>query len=65
MGRGSVSQTSTWYLVETNYDHWSTPPFYDDRRTPAIHCLDKVGRQNVTIPAIFNVLSTRPVLNKV
>lgn len=64
MGRGSVSQTSTWYLVETNYDHWSTPPFYDDRRTPAIHCLDAVGRQNITIPAIFNVLSTRPVLNK-
>ncbi|KAA0199415.1 hypothetical protein HAZT_HAZT010532 [Hyalella azteca] len=26
---------------QTNYDHWKTPPFYDDRRTPAFTCLDR------------------------
>lgn len=65
LGRGSISQTATWYLIETNYDHWQMPPFYDDRRTPAIHCLDATGNRNASLPALFDVLSTRPVLNKV
>ena len=65
MGRGSVSQVSTWYLVETNYDHWNQPPFFDDRRTPAIQCLDKMGRETASLSGIFNVLSTKPVFNKV
>jgi|688.fasta_scaffold517005_1 hypothetical protein len=65
MGRGSVSQVSTWFLVETNYDHWNQPPFFDDRRTPAIQCLDKMGRETASLSGIFNVLSTKPVFNKV
>ena len=65
MGHGSVSQTSTWFLVETNYDHWNKPPFYDDRRTPAIYCLEKMGREAASPAGIYNVLSTVPVLNKV
>ncbi|EFX76266.1 hypothetical protein DAPPUDRAFT_306210 [Daphnia pulex] len=64
MGRGSVSQVSTWFLVETNYDHWNQPPFFDDRRTPAIQCLDKMGRETASLSGIFNVLSTKPVFNK-
>lgn len=24
----------TWYLLETNYDHWEPPLVIDDRRTP-------------------------------
>ena len=24
----------TWYILETNYDHWKAPLFVDDRRTP-------------------------------
>ena len=67
MGKGSVSQKSTWYLVETNYDHWQPPPFYDERRLAAIKCLDgDIGdERNSSLPAIFNVLSSKPVLNKV
>ena len=41
------------------------PPFYDDRRTPAIHCFDEIGQQNVSLPALYNILSTKPVLNQV
>lgn len=55
---------SGWYLVETNYDHWKEPPFYDDRRNPAMKCLDKNGQQNISLGALYNVLSTQPVLNK-
>lgn len=64
MGRGSVSQVSTWYLVETNYDHWNKPPFFDDRRTPAVHCLDKMGREAASLSGLFNVLATKPIFNK-
>jgi len=65
LGSESISQKSTWYLIETNYDHWEMPPFYDDRRTPAIHCFDEIGQQNVSLPALYNILSTKPVLNQV
>merc|ERR1712196_431595 len=27
-----------WYVLETSYDHWTNPPFYDDRRDPAEDC---------------------------
>ena len=32
----------TWFLVETNYDNWQDPPFFDDRRTPATKCMNKM-----------------------
>lgn len=59
-----VSGSGNWYLVETNYDLWKTPPFFDDRRTPAIHCLNAGGSKNASLELIYNVLSTKPVLNK-
>ena len=67
MGKGSVSQKSTWYLVETNYDHWQPPPFYDQRRIAAIQCLhsDIQDGRNSSLAGIFNVLSSKPVMNKV
>lgn len=59
-----LSGSGSWFLVETNYDQWHTPPFYDDRRSPAVHCLKATGQANVSLALIYNVLSTRPVLNK-
>ncbi|XP_072171207.1 acid ceramidase-like [Diadema setosum] len=53
----------TWYLVETNYDNWESPPFFDDRRTPATKCMDKMTQTNVGFKGIYNVLSTKPVRN--
>lgn len=121
---GSPDYAAKWFLVQTNYDNWGSPPVYDDRRTPAIACLmaanrtaestgtpdanaghshpgserkqkdlsemgvdsgpmlgvdanferlDKIGNIdtsvhyegiNTTFSLLFNVLSTRPVLNK-
>ncbi|KAB7508024.1 Acid ceramidase [Armadillidium nasatum] len=63
LGSSKEGQGS-WFLVETNYDHWKEPPFYDDRRTPAIKCLNEGGQNNTGWELIYNVLSTKPVLNK-
>jgi len=53
-----------WYLLETNYDHWKSPFFLDDRRTPGKKCMNKLTQANVSFAGLFDVLSSRPVLNK-
>jgi hypothetical protein len=30
------TKSGSWFLLQTNYDYWKSPPFYDDRRTPGI-----------------------------
>lgn len=52
-----------WYILETNYDHWTTPPASDDRRDPAIRAMEDMTRAKVGSEGIYNVLSTPPVLN--
>ena len=52
-----------WFLVETNYDHWTTPPPGDDRRDPAIKALNKLGQGGVNPSSLFQVLSIHPTLN--
>lgn len=53
-----------WYLLETNYDHWKKPMFIDDRRTPAKKCLGEMTQKGLGYKGLFNVLSTKPNLNK-
>ena len=52
-----------WFLVETNYDHWLPAPSGDDRRDPAIQHMNTIGRGNISLNALFSVLTTPPVLN--
>ncbi|CAB4015127.1 Hypothetical predicted protein, partial [Paramuricea clavata] len=52
-----------WFLVETNYDHWKPPPSSDDRRHPAIKAMNQMGQKNVGVKGLFQVMSTKPVLN--
>ena len=33
---------NTWYLLETNYDHWIEPPVYDDRRAWGLYYMNEV-----------------------
>ncbi|KAK4289926.1 hypothetical protein Pmani_037136 [Petrolisthes manimaculis] len=62
---GSKTEGSgSWFLVQTNYDNWKQAPFFDDRRTPSCHCLTQAGQQNTSSSLLYNVLSTKPVLNK-
>ena len=38
---------STWYILETNYDHWKLPFVLDDRRSPANHCMKNMTQEVV------------------
>lgn len=52
-----------WFLLETNYDHWVPPPKDDDRRDPGNKAMNAVGQKNINNNTMWNVLSTKPVLN--
>ncbi|XP_073397261.1 N-acylethanolamine-hydrolyzing acid amidase-like isoform X1 [Dendrobates tinctorius] len=52
-----------WFRVETNYDHWTTPPPFDDRRSPAIEALNATGQANINTNSLYQVLSVKPVIN--
>jgi len=45
---------STWYILETNYDHWKQPFFLDDRRTPAKRCMDDMTQQVILRSLHYN-----------
>ncbi|XP_072481742.1 acid ceramidase [Notamacropus eugenii] len=53
-----------WFLVETNYDRWKSPFFLDNRRKPAIFCLNQTTQENMSLASFYDVLSTKPILNK-
>jgi hypothetical protein len=52
-----------WYVLQTNYDRWTNPPWDDDRRYYANLGMQKMGRDNATFEGLIEVLSTKPVLN--
>uniref|UniRef100_A0A8C0J223 Acid ceramidase n=1 Tax=Chelonoidis abingdonii TaxID=106734 RepID=A0A8C0J223_CHEAB len=58
------AKKGTWYVVETNYDRWTAPLVLDDRRTPAMKCMNQTKQENISLPTIYDVLSTKPILNK-
>ncbi|RXM37100.1 Acid ceramidase [Acipenser ruthenus] len=52
-----------WYVLETNYDHWKLEgPLLDDRRTPAMKCMNETTQAKISLETIYDVLSTKPVL---
>lgn len=36
-------KNQTFFILQTNYDHWVQPPFFDDRRGPGIACMEELG----------------------
>uniref|UniRef100_A0A0N4ZJT7 Ceramidase n=1 Tax=Parastrongyloides trichosuri TaxID=131310 RepID=A0A0N4ZJT7_PARTI len=58
------SKPDGWYVLQTNYDPDKTPLYLDDRRTPGHKCMKKLGKSSVSIRGLFEVLSSRPNLNK-
>ena len=52
-----------WYLLETNYDHWTSPPPTDIRREVAEKAMNRTGRANINPVTLFKVLSIPPVCN--
>ena len=39
-----LSAEKSFYLAETNYEHWKAPLFIDDRITPTNTCMNKFGQ---------------------
>jgi len=58
-----LDSPSRWFEVETNYDHWKQPPWYDDRVKPADDAMNSLGQDQLSISNLFDVLSVKPVLN--
>jgi len=58
-----LNPPSRWFEVETNYDHWQPAPWYDDRIDPANDAMNALGRANLTLDGMFQVLSVKPVFN--
>merc|ERR1719229_747885 len=58
------SAQEPFYVLETNYDHWEQPPWYDDRRYPAEMCMDEVGQKGVSWNSLYNVLNGIPNRNR-
>lgn len=61
----TLGRDNMWFIAQTNYDNWKKQPIFDDRLTPCIDCLKAKGSQQVDFGSLFNVLSSRPMLNKV
>jgi len=58
------STVTPWYVLETNYDHWNQPPWFDDRRYPAEDCMNEIGSANINLPNLYNVLDGLPNRNR-
>jgi len=58
-----VLNESPWFEVQTNYDHWTQPPWFDDRVVPADRAMEALGQDNLSYQGLLGVLSVKPVLN--
>jgi len=58
-----VLNSTKWFEVQTNYDHWNQPPWFDDRVVPADEAMTALGQENLSLDGLFKVLSVKPVLN--
>ncbi len=58
-----ASNEASWYVLETNYDRWTTPPPDDDRRDIAVKAMDDLTMAGVSEQGLTNVLSIPPVFN--
>ncbi|CAJ0569473.1 unnamed protein product, partial [Mesorhabditis spiculigera] len=62
--RIDTSKPDGWYVLETNYD-WDKVEFYlDSRIGPGNDCMKRLTRANVGLEGLYQVLSSKPNLNK-
>lgn len=64
LSQGLPKNKTPYYLLQTNYDHWVEPPFFDNRQAPAMDCMNKLGQAGMTKENIYNVLHAHPNRNK-
>ena len=56
--------STQWFLVETNYDHWKPQPSDDDRADPAIKMMKALGQSGLNVTSFYNLFDTYPVLQQ-
>jgi acid ceramidase len=57
-------QNGSFFLLQTNYDHWKPAPWFDDRSGPGTLCMQQLGQDRVGFAGLFDVLSGKPNLNQ-
>jgi hypothetical protein len=58
--------STTWYRLQTNYDHWLPVPTADDRRTPGVANMNKMGPRGIGVNGdgmLKHVLEKWPTYN--
>mmetsp|Transcript_12585 Transcript_12585/g.22227 ORF Transcript_12585/g.22227 Transcript_12585/m.22227 type:complete len:377 (-) Transcript_12585:20-1150(-) len=55
------AEAGRWYLVETNYDHYSPPARLDDRRHPIQRAMNATGSRKISADTMWDVISIRGV----
>eukprot|EP01064_Diplonema_japonicum_P019772 TRINITY_DN285_c0_g2_i1.p1 TRINITY_DN285_c0_g2~~TRINITY_DN285_c0_g2_i1.p1 ORF type:complete len:440 (+),score=166.80 TRINITY_DN285_c0_g2_i1:67-1320(+) len=57
---------NTYFVLETNYDHWKKPPIFDNRRDSAVDCMNNtIGQAKFNgFVSLYDVLSAGPNLNR-
>ncbi|CAF1667380.1 unnamed protein product [Adineta ricciae] len=55
---------NNWFLIQTNSDNWRQQSTFDDRYISAKKCMKTQGQSRVDFDSIYNVLVSRPMLNK-
>ena len=53
----------SFFLLETNYDHWESPPSSDDRRTPGESHMRELGSDGITVDGLLHVMTQWPTFN--
>ncbi len=61
--QSAASGAGSWFVLQTNYDHWGPAPWFDDRMGAGYDAMNRMGPNNVTLPNLLTVLTVRPVLN--
>lgn len=59
----SKGGAAPFFLLQTNYDHWTQPPSYDDRRDPGIKHMDALGVGGVGFTGLLSVMKMWPTFN--
>ncbi|XP_043825388.1 N-acylethanolamine-hydrolyzing acid amidase-like [Dromiciops gliroides] len=52
-----------WFLIQTNCDHWKPCPPEDHRRIPAANAINEIGKANINLDKLYEVLTICPILN--
>jgi len=57
------SQNDSWFLLQTNHDHWLPSPPGDHRTDVGMRAMDAIGPDRISLENLYEVLSTKPLLN--